>query len=468
MENFLGERLLDEDVITEQQLEEALVRQKRQGGRIGHNLVALGYISDEELTSFFRGHPLPPRTVEDTGLELSFICDLVMKHAFSLGRFKLPDLVKNVGLPLAIMDEVVEVLRKDHLLEVAGAKEYGKTTWLFSVTDRGRHRAAELFSICRYQGPAPVILEDYWKTVKQQTVRNILVSEENVRRAFSHLVVSEYLLGQIGPAVSSARAIFLYGPSGNGKTTIAETIGKFLPGTIYVPHALLVGGEIVTIYDLVSHVKVPPELESDSVDQRWILVQRPVVMVGGEFTLRMLDLDFNPIAKFYEGSLQMKANNGLFIVDDFGRQQMEPQALLNRWIVPLERKTDFLSLHTGMKFEIPFDQVVVFATNIRPRELVDEAFLRRIRYKIKIDHPPINEYEQIFRGECEGHGIAYKKDVFDFLVENFYRRQGINLNACHPRDLVDHVVDAAHYRNSVPELTRESISAAWDSYFVEM
>jgi SpoVK/Ycf46/Vps4 family AAA+-type ATPase len=191
-------------------------------------------------------------------------------------------------------------------------------------------------------------------------------------------------------------------------------------------------------------------------------------MVGGEFTLRMLDLDFNPIAKFYQASLQIKANNGLFIVDDFGRQQMNPQDLLNRWIVPLERRTDFLSLHTGMKFEIPFDQLVIFSTNIEPKKLVDEAFLRRIRYKIKIDHPSVSEYERIFRKVCESNDVVFRREVFDHLVENYYRRLGVRLNACHPRDIMDHIIDAAHYRNRPPEMTEEAVAAAWRSYFVEM
>jgi predicted ATPase with chaperone activity len=191
-------------------------------------------------------------------------------------------------------------------------------------------------------------------------------------------------------------------------------------------------------------------------------------MVGGEFTLRMLDLDFNPIAKFYQASLQIKANNGLFIVDDFGRQQMNPQDLLNRWIVPLERRTDFLSLHTGMKFEIPFDQLVIFSTNIEPKKLVDEAFLRRIRYKIKIDHPSISEYEGIFRKVCESNGVAFRREVFEHLIEHYYQRLGVKPSACHPRDIVDHLIDVAHYRNHPPEMTREAIAAAWRSYFVEM
>ncbi|MBW2011590.1 MAG: ATPase, partial [Deltaproteobacteria bacterium] len=261
--------------------------------------------------------------------------------------------------------------------------------------------------------------------------------------------------------------IFLYGPPGNGKTTIAETIGKVLPETVFMPHALLAGGEIITVYDPANHTPAEPDPGADETDPRWVLTRRPIVMAGGELTLKTLDLEFNPISKFYEAPLQMKANNGLFIVDDFGRQQMDPKRLINRWIVPLERRTDLLTLQTGMKFEIPFDQLVIFATNMEPKSLVDEAFLRRIRYKIKIDHPELDEYEAIFQKICGSNGITFKKEIFNDLIDNYYRRTNIKLNACHPRDIIDHIIDDAYYYDRPPELTREVIAKAWKNYFVE-
>jgi energy-coupling factor transporter ATP-binding protein EcfA2 len=468
VEKVLGEQLLERKVITEAQLQQALERQRLQGGRIGYNLVALGFLSEADLSTFFQRTPRPPQTVEETGLEFSFIVDLALKHAASLGEFTLPELAGRVKLPAALLDRAVEALRKKHCLEVKGATQFVKGSWTFSVSETGKKQASDLLDRCRYLGPAPVTLDEYRSMVELQTIKSILVDETSVRNAFSHLLIGDELLEQVGPAVSSGRSIFLYGPPGNGKTTIAETIGKVLPGSVYIPYAILVGDEIVTVYDPVSHVPAAPESAPENVDRRWILVRRPVIMVGGEFTLRMLDLDFNPIAKFYQASLQIKANNGLFIVDDFGRQQMNPQDLLNRWIVPLERRTDFLSLHTGMKFEIPFDQLVIFSTNIEPKKLVDEAFLRRIRYKIKIDHPSVSEYERIFRKVCESNDVVFRREVFDHLVENYYRRLGVRLNACHPRDIMDHIIDAAHYRNRPPEMTEEAVAAAWRSYFVEM
>jgi len=468
MKKLLGEKLIKEDLISEEQLQKGLVRQRLHGGRIGYNLSVLGFIDQKHLSQHFRSHPPVPETIEETGLNRSFLEDLVLRHGSSLGHFRLAELMEHIKLPLKVVDELIESLRKKHLLEVQGAREYNKGAWVFTLTDKGRSRSADLFKISRYVGPAPVPLDQYNRLVEAQTIESIHVDESKVNQAFSPMIVTDRFLDRIGPAISSGRAIFLYGPPGNGKTAIAETVGQVLPGTVYIPHAVYVGGEVVSLFDPVTHEKAEPEKSGDQVDGRWILCRRPVIMVGGEFTLKMLDLDFNPIAKFYEASLQMKANNGLFIVDDFGRQQIDPQNMLNRWIVPLERRTDFLSLHTGMKFEIPFDQMVIFATNLEPKELVSEAFLRRIRYKIKIGYPTRNEYEKIFRQVCEANGMTFSSEVFTFLVEELYNRHEVQLSACHPRDLIDQVLDDAHYHNKPPELTCEALTRAWGSYFVEM
>jgi energy-coupling factor transporter ATP-binding protein EcfA2 len=464
----LGQKLLKEKVVTEEELEKAILRQRLQGGRLGHNLVALGFITPEELNTFFRRYPSTPKTVKDTGLDLSFIADLIMKHILFIGEFKLADISERIKLPIPIVDTALDVLRREKFVEVKGAAEYAKVTYNFTITGQGKNRALELLDICRYIGPAPVSLDEYRETIELQTIKNIVVSEDRVKKAFSHIIISESLLKRLGPAISSGKAMFIYGPPGNGKTTIAEIIGKVLPDTVYIPYSIIVGGQIICVFDPVNHIPVKPEKEAAAVDHRWILIRRPAIMTGGELTLRTLDLDFNNISKYYEASLQMKANNGLFIVDDFGRQQIDPQNLLNRWIVPLERRTDFMTLHTGMKFDIPFDQLVIFATNIEPKKLVDEAFLRRIRYKIKIDHPAEGEYEAIFKRVCESNGITFKRDVFEYLMKNYYKKLGLKLNACHPRDLIDHIIDDAHYYSQSAQLTKEGIDIAWQNYFVEM
>lgn len=464
----IGKRLLQDGIITEIELEAALARQRKEGGRLGQNLVALGYIKDEDLDKFFKRHPTPPTSVEETGLTFSFIADLIMKHILFMGEFRIADVADVVKLPISVVDTVLETLKRDHFVEVKGGTGFATVTYTFKITEPGKNRANEVMDISRYTGPAPVTLEAYRSMVELQTIRNIVVSEESVTKAFSHLILKESLLKRLGPAISSGRAIFIYGPPGNGKTAIAETISNVLPDTVFIPYSIFVGGQIISMYDPVNHVTVDSREETDNIDQRWVQIRRPVIITGGELSLRMLDLDFNTISKYYEASLQMKANNGVFIADDFGRQQIEPQSLLNRWIVPLDRNIDFMTLHTGMKFAIPFDMLVIFSTNLEPRDLVDEAFLRRIRYKIKIDRPAEKEYEAIFRKVCAANMIPFEQDAFDYLMSNYYKRLGVGLNACHPRDIIDHIIDSAHYHMHAPKLTRDGIDAAWLNYFVDM
>ena len=418
-----------------------------------------------------------PQLIEETGLRRSFIVDLVTRHLFTLGEFTLHDVVERVKLPTTIIDEVLEEIQRSQLIEVKGSLGSGRISNRYVLTDRGKKRAQGLLGISRYVGPAPVSLDAYRRMIAVQPVKNIMVKESHILEAFSHLILSSDLLAKLGPAVNSGCAVFLYGPSGNGKTSIAETIARVMPDNIYIPYAVLVDDDVIILYDPVTHVAVKQEdsdsekselIKSDSPDARWLKIKRPVVMAGGELGLGMLDLEFNDISRFYQAPLQMKANNGIFIVDDFGRQQMDPQDLLNRWIVPLDRHTDFLSLQNGIKFEIPFDQLVVFATNLEPQKLMDEAFLRRLRYKIKIDHPTEDEFVQIFRGVCESSKIEYRQEMVHFLLERFYRPSGRSLDACHPRDLIDHIIDGALYHCYQPELTEASLTAAWKTYFVEI
>ncbi len=462
----IGERLLTEGLVTEQDLEKALKRQREQGGRIGQNLVALGIISEADLNRFLNRYPVAPTQIEETGVSATFIADLIMKHIYSLGEFKLADVVDRVKLPVSLVSKLVEMLKKNRMIEITSGGTLSTISYNYKITELGRNRGVELMELCRYLGPMPVSLNAYSRMVEAQTVKHIIVSEETVRKAFSDLVLSDSLLTRLGPAISSGKAIFVYGPSGNGKTAIAETIGALLPETIYIPHAITVGGQIILMFDPVTHVPVETDTNIPDMDHRWIKIKRPVVMTGGELTLKMLDLDFNPLSKYYEASLQMKSNNGLFIADDFGRQLVEPQALLNRWIVPLDRQVDFLTLHTGMKFQIPFDMLIIFSTNLEPKQLADEAFLRRIRYKINIELPNEEVYEIIFKKVCQKNAIPFDPKIFQYLIQNYYRKYQVGLNGCHPRDIIDHIIDSAHYHMHAPLLTREGIDAAWRNYFV--
>jgi SpoVK/Ycf46/Vps4 family AAA+-type ATPase len=320
--------------------------------------------------------------------------------------------------------------------------------------------------LCRYAGPAPVSLEDYRFMVQLQTVRSVMVGDEGLKKELSHLVVSDAVRRRLGPAMISGQAVFIYGSPGNGKSSIAEALGRALPGNVYIPYAVTVGGQIISVYDPVCHIAVEPPCGMKECDARWILIKRPVIITGGELSLEMLDLNFGQVSNCYDASLQMKANNGLFILDDFGRQQVEPVRMLNRWIVPLERGIDHMTLHTGRKVVIPFDVLVIFSTDLDPKDLVQGGFLRRLRYKIRIDRPTDEEYLAILQAVCKSDGLDFSQEVYTYLLER-YASHEVARNACHPRDLVDIIVTDARYNDQSPQLTLESIKAACADYFGE-
>lgn len=465
---ILGEKLVRENVITQSQLQEALERQRKLGGRLGPNLITLGYATEHDIKMQYQRNPPPPKSVEDTGLNLSFVADLVMKQIVFMGEFRMGDVVDRIKLPFGVVNEALEVLKREKFVEIKGATNYASSSYTFKVTELGQKRSLELMELCRYVGPAPVTLEDYQAMVELQTVKCVTINDETLRQAFSHLVCREDLFRRLGPAITSGKTVFIYGPPGNGKTAIAEAVGRVPTDNIYVPYAIEVGGQIISVFDPVNHVPVPATHLADAVDQRWVLVRRPVVMVGGELTMRMLDLDFNHISKYYEASLQLKANNGIFILDDFGRQQIEPREVLNRWIVPLDRHIDYMTLHTGMKFMVPFDMLVIFATNLEPTELLDEAFLRRIRYKLEIDRPSADEYLKIFRLVCDDNGVQFSQEAYDYLTSYCYKQYNAIPTACHPRDLIEQIIVESRYNNEPPILTKESIEKACANYFVKM
>jgi predicted ATPase with chaperone activity len=426
----------------------------------------------------FDGRPPVPETVEDTGLSAEFLMDLLLRTLYVHGARSGVALTETLRLPFTLLDDFLLTLQTRRLLELRGTTGHGRSAYVFDLTNQGRARARETMQTVAYVGPAPVPLAQYREWCERQSIRNAQVSRETVTRGLSWLVLDPAMLDLLGPAVNSAKSVFLHGESGNGKTAIAETMARMVGGTMYIPHAIEIGGEVLILYDPVHHRPVGTgdfDAEDRSFirspsdhDRRYVHVERPVVLVGGELSMEQLDLQYDRQAKVYQAPFQMKANGGVLIVDDFGRQRVPPRDLLNRWIVPLERRVDYLTLHTGVKFPVPFECLIVFATNIAPDHLVEEAFLRRIHYKIRVESPTRAQYEEIFRRCCDDRGLAYMPAAVDQVYRDYYGPMGIDPRGCHPRDLIEHLLDIAAYRNMPRRLSPELMDAACQSYFLEL
>ncbi|MDQ3349598.1 MAG: ATP-binding protein [Acidobacteriota bacterium] len=416
--------------------------------------------------------PAPPVSLEATGLNPDMLAQLLLKTLIA-GEASGTGLADKLRLPYSVLDALMQHARVEKLIEVRGASGAGAAAYRYVLTDLGRDRANQFMDVCRYVGPAPVPLAQYNAYTRSCMAARPYLDRERLSAGFEHLVVSKGMLDQLGPAVNSGKALFLYGAPGNGKTVVAEGIGRALGGEMYVPFAIDVDGQQITAFDPVNHQAIVTEAAQQSViaaaahDRRWEKIRRPVVVVGGELTLEMLDLTFNPISRFYEAPIQMKANGGVFVVDDFGRQRIPPRDLLNRWIVPLESRVDYLTLHTGRKFEVPFNVFIVFATNLKPESLADEAFLRRIPYKILSQNPTIDEYCRIFELNCRRKGLPFDAVMVEYLDRTYYKPRNLQMRACHPRDLLEQVVDICRYQNREPVITRELLDAACGSYFIE-
>jgi predicted ATPase with chaperone activity len=415
-----------------------------------------------------------PRTTDETGLPFLFLVELLTKVLFQRGQVRLPELASHLKLSISVITPLVTHLRNEKLCEVTRSGGSGTDADLtYHLTEAGMQRAVAAINRNAYAGPAPVTLAAYVAQMEAQSVRHLHVTRDDVRTAFHDVVASAQVLDQLGAAMNSGRAIFIYGLAGSGKTFLAERLCHLLHGAIAVPYAIMIDNEVVPFYDPVQHRPVagaaPAEDSVDllrTLDARWVRgLQRPTALTGGELTLEMLDLRFDANTRLYQAPPHLKANNGIFIIDDLGRQRCSPLELMNRWIVPMDRGVDYLSLHTGLVFQVPFDVVVVFSSNFLPERLSDGAFLRRLGYKIEVPPQSPAEYELLFRQACAQYGIAFDTAAFDYLLSGLHAKDETPLLACYPRDLIRQVRDLARYESTPPTLSQRSLDWAWHNYF---
>jgi predicted ATPase with chaperone activity len=418
--------------------------------------------------------PDVPETLEDTGLPGSTIEQLLLKTIHFRGELLGRDLAHALGLKFSIIEDSLELLKRQHLVTVKRSLGMGNMSALFTLAENGRQAVRECLDINQYAGPAPVPLSQYAEIVRRQRQPDNWLTPRALTEAFRHLVVPTQVINQIGPAVNSGQSFLLFGQPGNGKTAIAEALFRIESSPVFIPYAIECQGNIVQVYDPIYHQRIDDEesvlsalTTESSYDHRWFRAKRPFIITGGELTLDMLDLSYNANSKVYDAPFQVKANNGIYLIDDFGRQRATPSEVLNRWIVPMERRVDYLSFQTGGKMTAPFEAFLVFSTNLRPEKLGDEAFLRRIQYKMNLPNPDESEFRRIFERFCEARNLECADGVFDRFLEKRYRAVVRPLRRCHPRDVISHAIDVIHFERRPFVLNDEVLDRAWESCFPE-
>jgi len=414
-----------------------------------------------------------PANLTDTGLSETFVADLISKHILDRGTLTIGELSAAVALSGSIIERVLNFLRSEARVEVRPTRDAARSL-SFALTDRGRAAALDAMMRSGYVGAAPVPLKRYAQIVRAQTVHSRTVTQNEMYAAFHDVALDRELLDRLGPSLNSGRAIFLYGAAGTGKTYISQKLVRLFRDLTLIPHAISVDDTVIQVFDPMLHkavspdsVETMPKLDRGH-DPRFLICERPCAVTGGELTAEMLEVRYDPAARLYEAPLQLKANNGIFIIDDMGRQRIQPQTLFNRWIVPLEEKKDYLDLGSGKHFSVPFDVVLVMSTNIHPLELADEAFLRRIGYKIEFSHLSVERYTEIWNDNCRAFQVVCEPRVLDYVLQELHGHDGIPLLPCHPRDLLGMAVDYAMYANGSSEITEEHMRWAWNNYFVPL
>jgi len=473
----LGDILVAHGLITSGDIEAALRRQQSSGGLLAENLVALGRLSTADLERVLHAVPSAPKTILETGIGLSDLLNLLTKVMYANGIETPSAMSEALKLPRRTIQELIEQAQERKLFDVLGATGASTLSELrYALTEKGKQWAQDALDQNQYIGPVPVSLKSYIERIHRQRITNERIDRAAIDKAFANLVISETFIHQLGPAINSGRSILLYGPPGNGKTSIAERVGGIFHDVIYIPYCFEVEGQIIKVYDPGIHAATKSDAEKTSknnvlrredFDRRWVACRRPFIVTGGELTLEMLDLSFNALAKFYEAPLHIKALGGTFVIDDFGRQIVSPEALLNRWIVPLESRTEYLKLHTGKSFALPFDELVIFSTNLAPQELMDPAFLRRIPYKLEITPPSREEYKRIFKTISKALGLEASDQVIDIVIAALREHNDFPLASCQPKFIVDQVRAACKFEGSAPQFRPDLITMALNNLYTK-
>ena len=420
---------------------------------------------DEEQEEFF---PTAPRTLRGAGVSEAMMEELTCKYLLAKGEASIRDIADQIAMPFELVEKCVVTLKSEQVLGYIG--QAAMNDYICKLTEIGRARARRYSDMCTYFGAAPVAFEDYVKSVNAQTINNQNPTQEDLERAFSDLLIDPAMMKKLGPAVNSGKGMFLFGYPGNGKTSIAERITAAFGPYVWIPRAISVDRDIIRVFDSMNHEEVPLEssgglLSDHEVDKRWVRIKRPTIVVGGELTMEHLEFQYNPTTGISEAPVQMKSNTGLLLIDDFGRQRMSVDELLNRWIVPLEKRYDFLNTSNGKKIQVPFDQLVVFSTNLEPKDLVDDAFLRRIPYKIEVPNPSVENFVKLFEIMCRIYKFEWRPELIQNLLAKHYMPVERPLRNCHPRDLLLQVRNYCKYLNQPVELSEEALDFACDNYF---
>lgn len=452
----------------------------RRGGLDGVTLLGDPPPEEEEAVPKIANPFMPrfPSKWEDLGLPLPFLFESVLRTIYNRGQLTGGELATELAVPFPTLAPILPAMRKQTLIDIVGQRgSSGDASFVYELKPpKGAAAAQDALSKSSYVGPLPVPFEDYVEAVMAQSVRKMVVTRRSIQKAFEDLVITDDVFNEIGPAVNSAASIFFFGYPGNGKTSIAERITRLMGDAIFIPHAVEANGQIIKVFDPILHTVIEEEQASEGIDnvlrkstnfdQRFVKVRRPTIVVGGELTMPMLDLKFNQVGKFYEAPLQMKANGGIFMIDDFGRQQLRAMDLLNRWIVPLEKRYDYLTTVAGTKIEVPFDELLIFSTNLDPHQLADEAFLRRIKYKIEIRDPDESQFRRIWELVCKGRRVEFDEEGVDYLIEKWYRPTKRPFRMCQPRDLLDQMISIAKYNMERVNFSPDLIDAAGLTYFI--